>query len=111
MRDAGPRYIKIAFEVRGQEFVPVLVGNGSGLERSGVHACAVEDMVYFAVLLDNGINEGIAGFRGTDVEGGGKVISPSTEGERFGEGGGVDICEGNGGAELGEFNGSCSSDS
>lgn len=58
MRQAGARDEEDAFEVRGEQFVPVAVGCVLEWDGGGVYACAVEDVVDCAEVGEGVCDEG-----------------------------------------------------
>ena len=79
MGNTGSGYVEEAFEIGVDESVPIFICNRSSGYGGRIYARAVEYMVDVAVLLDDGINEVVASFRGTNVKGGDEVVSLVTQ--------------------------------
>jgi len=67
-------------------------------------------VVYCVVFLDDGRDEGITGGDRGDIEGGGEVRAWIAEAECLGEGGGVDVAEGESRSQVGELDSGCAAD-
>jgi len=102
MRHARARNKKHAFEIRIDEFIPVRVARVFEWDGRGIHACAVEDVVDSAKLLQRRVYETRDLGGGPDVHGLCVRWGGGGGGEGV-EGRGVDVAEGDGGAEGGEF--------